>query len=78
MKKFYPTILKSEKVVISIRTDNNKLEKIDDIANKIKISRNDLINQCLDYALDNVTFSPLNEQVTKLSDADLKEINGKQ
>ena len=55
MKKFIPT--KNEKVVISIRLEIDKLNKIDDISNKINISRNELINQCLNYALENVEFS---------------------
>ncbi|MBE6139546.1 MAG: ribbon-helix-helix protein, CopG family [Firmicutes bacterium] len=54
MAKFIPT--KSEKIVISIRLENEKIEKIDEIANKIDISRNELINQCLDYALNNLEF----------------------
>lgn len=54
MKKFIPT--KSEKIVISIRMENEKIDKIDEIANKIDISRNELINQCLNYALDNLDF----------------------
>lgn len=55
MKKFIPT--KSEKIVISIRIENEKIDKIDEIANKIDISRNELINQCLDYALNNLEFN---------------------
>lgn len=58
MKKFKPT--KSEKVVISIRLDIDKLEHIDNIANKINISRNELINQCLDYAVENLEFKKNN------------------
>lgn len=54
MNKFHP--YKSEKIVISIRIDNSKLEEIDYIANKIDISRNDLINQCIDYSLNNIEF----------------------
>lgn len=54
MAKFIPT--KSEKVVISIRLENEKINKIDEIDNKINISRNELINQCLDYALNNLEF----------------------
>lgn len=54
MKKFEPT--KSEKIVISIRIEDAKLKHIDNIANGIDISRNELINQCLDYALENVKF----------------------
>jgi len=56
MQKFQPTISKSEKIVVSIRLENRKLEAIDDIANKIKISRNELICQCLEYALTNIDF----------------------
>lgn len=55
MVKFIPT--KSEKIVISIRIENEKIEKIDEIANKIDISRNELINQCLDFALNNLEFN---------------------
>jgi len=54
VKKFEPT--KSEKIVISIRIEDAKLKHIDNIANGIDISRNELINQCLDYALENVKF----------------------
>ena len=54
MAKFIPT--KSEKVVISIRLENEKINKIDELASKIDISRNELINQCLDYALNNLQF----------------------
>ncbi len=59
MEKFIPT--KNEKVVISIRLEIDKLNKIDDISNKINISRNELINQCLNYALENVEFSKKKE-----------------
>jgi len=55
MVKFIPT--KSEKIVISIRMENEKINKIDEIANKIDISRNELINQCLDFALENLEFN---------------------
>lgn len=55
MVKFIPT--KSEKIVISIRLENEKIDKIDKIANEIDISRNELINQCLDYALENLEFN---------------------
>lgn len=54
MIKFQPS--KSEKVVISIRIEDYKLEEIDKIASKIDISRNELINQCLDYAINNLEF----------------------
>jgi len=54
MTKFIP--IKSEKIVISIRMENEKINRIDEIASKIDISRNELINQCLDFALENLEF----------------------
>ena len=57
MKNFQPS--KSEKVVISIRIEEHKLEEIDKIASKIDISRNELIVQCLDFAMDNLEFKEL-------------------
>ena len=56
MQKFQPTSAKNEKVVVSIRLENSKLEMIDEVASKTKISRNELICQCLDYALKNIEF----------------------
>ena len=53
-KKFKPK--KSEKVVISIRIEDSKLNNIDKIASKIDISRNELIVQCLDFAMNNLEF----------------------
>lgn len=55
MKKFQPTN-KSEKIVITIRLNLDKVEELDKIANKTDISRNQLINQCIDYALKNIDF----------------------
>lgn len=60
MIKFQPS--KSEKVVISIRIEDYKLEKIDKIASKIDISRNELINQCLDYAINNLEFKNIKKE----------------
>lgn len=56
---------KSEKVVISIRIENYKLEEIDKIASKIDISRNELINQCLDYAINNLEFKNIKKEKEK-------------
>ncbi len=58
MTKFQPSkkTISNEKIVISIRTDIQKIEEIDKIANKINISRNELINQCLEYAINNIDF----------------------
>jgi len=43
-----------EKTVISIRLNTDTLEKIDEIASKTDISRNEFIVQCIDYALKNL------------------------
>lgn len=43
-----------EKVVATIRVDLKTLEEIDKLAGKIDISRNELINQCIEYALENL------------------------
>ena len=60
MIKFQPS--KSEKVVISIRIEDYKLEEIDKIASRIDISRNELINQCLDYAINNLEFKNIKKE----------------
>ena len=44
---------KSEKTVISIRLNTDKLEQIDSIAFQADISRNELIIQCIDFAIAN-------------------------
>ena len=56
MKKFLPK--KPEKEVISVRIDSQLLKTIDIEAAKIDISRNELINQCIEYALDNIGEDP--------------------
>lgn len=56
MSKFKPA--KNEKLVISIRIAQEKLGIIDDIAKKTDISRNEVINQCLEYAIENSEFKP--------------------
>ncbi len=54
MEKFKPTKTNNEKIVISIRIDIETLNKVDNEANRIDISRNELINQCIDFALENL------------------------
>lgn len=54
MKKFVPSKENSEKLVISIRIDSKLLEKIDEEATKAEISRNEMINQSISYALSNL------------------------
>ena len=51
MKDFKP--LKKEKTVISIRLDIDLLKSIDEVSSKVDISRNELIVQCIEYALNN-------------------------
>lgn len=45
--------VKQEKTVISIRLDVDTLKDIDDIAKETDISRNELIIQCIEFALKN-------------------------
>lgn len=54
MNKFKPIKNDNEKLVISIRINSNTLNKIDKEASKIDISRNELITQCIEFALDNI------------------------
>ena len=51
MNDFKP--IKNEKIIISIRIDTKKLKVIDSLSNETKISRNEMITQCIDYALEN-------------------------
>ena len=51
MDSFKP--FKNEKTVISIRIDREILNIIDNIANETDISRNEMIIQCIEYALNN-------------------------
>ena len=45
---------KPEKEVISMRISTDMLKTVDDMAAKIGISRNELINQMIQYALENM------------------------
>ncbi|MBQ0015263.1 MAG: ribbon-helix-helix protein, CopG family [Oscillospiraceae bacterium] len=49
MDKFSPK--KIDKEIISIRVSVDLLKRVDDEATKADISRNEMINQCIDYAL---------------------------
>ena len=51
MNEFTP--IKNEKTVISIRIDRDMLAIIDTQANETDISRNEMIIQCIEYALKN-------------------------
>lgn len=52
MAKFNP--IKPEKEVISLRIASSTLEEIDRMAADIEISRNELINQMIAYAIANM------------------------
>lgn len=51
LDKFKP--LKKEKVIISVRITTDMLKRLDDISAKSEMSRNEFINQCIDFALKN-------------------------
>ena len=51
MNDFKP--IKQEKTVISIRLDVNLLKAVDEVSMQTDISRNELIVQCIEYALKN-------------------------
>ncbi len=52
MEKFVPQ--KTEKEIISIRISSDTLSLIDKLATDTDISRNELINQCIEFALRNL------------------------
>ena len=59
MLKFKPAKreTKFDKTVTSLRMEVSKLEELDKIANDIDFSRNELIIQCIDFALNNIDFN---------------------
>jgi len=50
--KFRPR--NQEKSVISIRLEDMTIKKIDDFANDNRISRNEFIKQCIEFALERI------------------------
>jgi predicted transcriptional regulator len=42
--------------VFSVRVNTNIVDKLDEIAGKTKRSRNELINTCLQFAIENIEF----------------------
>ena len=52
MRYFIPK--KSDKEVISIRIDSETLKEIDMESANIGISRNEFINQCIEFALEHM------------------------
>ena len=61
MEKFLPR--KIEKDVISIRISRDTLEILDEKAAKADISRNELINQCITFALAHMDAPQSDEPV---------------
>ncbi len=53
MNDFIPKQYKKEP--ITLRVDLKKLEKIDALANEYNLSRSAFINQCIDYAMENMS-----------------------
>ncbi len=56
MKHFIPK--KLDKEVISIRIDSEVLKEIDRKSAQVDISRNEFINQCIAFALENIEEKP--------------------
>lgn len=55
MADFIPKQYQKEAITVRVSTD--KLEIIDDMADRLSISRNEFINQCIDFALMNIEIS---------------------
>ena len=64
MKRFQPTrkVPSYDKVVISIRLPEERLNEIDKFAIKSDISRNEFINQCIEFALNNMDSKEISEK----------------
>lgn len=60
MEKFKLPDLDSEKTILkTIRLKNATLEKIEALSKKTNISMNRLINECIEFALNNLTDKDL-------------------
>ena len=55
MSGFVPQ--KIDKEIISIRISTDMLKKLDKLSAKYEISRNEFINQCIQYATDHMEDS---------------------
>lgn len=53
MSNFIPKQYKKEPITLRIEMD--KLKKIDELAYKYNLSRSAFINQCIDFAIENMT-----------------------
>ena len=54
--------LLNDKIVISIRLEEQKLKELDELAGKTDISRNELINQCIEFALNNLEENDIRKE----------------
>lgn len=54
MQEFTP--IRTEKEVISIRLDSELLKTVDSAAQHAQISRNEFINQCIQFALEHLSY----------------------
>ena len=52
MSKFVPKQYKKE--ALTIRLNPEKLRRIEALATKYNMSRSEFINQCIDFALENI------------------------
>lgn len=60
MKEFkLPNLNKEKSVLKTIRLKYNTLEKIEKLSKKTNISINRLINECIEFALDNLSSDDL-------------------
>lgn len=64
MTRFQPfkKPLLNDKIVISIRLEEQKLKELDELARKTDISRNELINQCIEFALNNLEENDIRKE----------------
>lgn len=63
MKEFKLPNLNEEKSVLkTIRLKYSTLEKIEDLSKKSNISINRLINECIEFALNNLTDKDLEQE----------------
>ena len=66
MKKFViPNIEGENTITKTIRIKRNTAEKLDKLAYKNNITFNRLVNECIDYALQNMDEDTNNEAVTQ-------------
>ena len=66
MEKFKITNINNEKSVLkSIRLKYSSIEKLEKFANKYNLSINRLINECIEYALNNIEEEKKNDKNKK-------------